>query len=246
VVALGLAVAASSPAPALAQWAEVTEQARRDAAKAFAEGVKAFAAKDYATAALRFDEADRLAPHPNAVWNLARALQRGGERARAADAYTRYLREAPPDAHDRDAATRALDELSPELVRIDVTAPGFDSVLVDGRRVEDHSTFAEPGHHVVEGHVGDKVVGAEATGDAGAVVPITRPRTRSRLRARPPRPPRPRPHTAGPPPSSTSLPAPLPSCSAPQSASASTPSPSRAALTTSRRLPSKPPTTATA
>jgi hypothetical protein len=213
VVALGLAVAASSPAPALAQWAEVTEQARRDAAKAFAEGVKAFAAKDYATAALRFDEADRLAPHPNAVWNLARALQRGGERARAADAYTRYLREAPPDAHDRDAATRALDELSPQLVRIDVTAPGFDSVLVDGRRVEDHSTFAEPGHHVVEGHVGDKVVGAEATGDAGAVVPITLAVPSPPL---PPAPPTPRP---APPPApaapANAIPPPRPAAPAP-------------------------------
>ena len=171
--ALALATTASSPARALAQGVEVTEQARHDAAKAFAEGVKAFAAKDYATAALRFDEADHLAPHPNAVWNLARALQRGGERARAADAYTRYLREAPPDARDCDAATRALDELSPQLVRIDVTAPGFDSVLVDGRRMEGSSTFADPGHHAVEGHLGDKVVNAEATGDAGAVVPIT-------------------------------------------------------------------------
>ncbi len=151
----------------------MTEQARRDAAKAFAEGVKAFAAKDYAAAAKHFDEADHLAPHPNAVWNLARALQRGGERARAADAYTRYLREAPPDAHDCDAATRALDELSPQLVRIDVSAPGFDFILVDGHALEAGSTFAEPGHHAVEGHAGDRVVTADAAGDPGAVVPIT-------------------------------------------------------------------------
>ena len=198
--ALGLAVAASSPIRALAQEAPVTEQARRDAAKAFAEGVKAFAAKDYATAALRFDEADRLAPHPNAVWNLARALQRGGERARAADAYTRYLREAPPDAHDRDAATRALDELSPQLVRIDITAPGFDSVLVDARRVEGHSAFVEPGHHVVEGHSGDKVVTADASGDAGAVVPLT-----LSIPVPPPPPPAPSPP---PPPPATPLPPP--------------------------------------
>jgi hypothetical protein len=202
VAALGLAVAASSPLRALAQEAPVSEQARRDAAKAFSEGVKAFAAKDYATAALRFDEADRLAPHPNAVWNLARALQRGGERARAADAYTLYLREAPPDAHDRDAATRALDELSPQLVRIDITAPGFDPVLLDGRRVEGNSAFAEPGHHVVEGHAGDKVVTADASGDAGVVVPVT-----LSIPAPPPPPPTPPPP---PPPATSTPPAPPP------------------------------------
>jgi hypothetical protein len=168
-----LVLATAWPRSALAQDAPVSEDARRDAAKAFAEGVKAFASKDYALAARRFEEADRLAPHPNAVWNMARALERAGDKPRAADAYAHYLQEAPPDAHDRDEATRALDRLAPQLVRIDVTAPGFDAVLVDDRRVEAGSSYVDPGHHVVEGHAGDHVVKADARGDAGAVVPIT-------------------------------------------------------------------------
>jgi hypothetical protein len=171
-MALGLA-AGAVPRPAFAQSPPPTDEARREAAKAFTEGTRAFAAQDYELAARRFDEADHLAPHPNAVWNLARALEHAGHAARAADAYARYLREAPPDAHDRDAATHALDQLEPTLLRIDVRAPGFDAVLVDDRPVEGSSAYEDPGHHVVEGHAGDKVVRADADGDAGAVVAIT-------------------------------------------------------------------------
>ncbi len=214
-MALGLGLAASLPLPALAQSTPPTEDARRDAAKAFTEGTKAFAAGDYELAAHRFDEADRLAPHPNAVWNLARALEHAGHAARAADAYARFLREAPPDAHDRDAATRALDQLEPALLRIDVQAPGFDRVLVDDRAVEGRSAYAEPGHHVVEGHAGETVVKADADGNAGAVVAIT-----LALPAPPPPPlPAPAPvpapaRDAGPAPPPAPVPAPAPPSSA--------------------------------
>jgi hypothetical protein len=199
------------PRPALAQSPPPTEEALREAAKAFTEGTRAFAAKDYELAARRFDEADRLAPHPNAVWNLARALEHAGHAARAADAYARYLREAPPDAHDRDAATRALDQLEPTLLRIDVQAPGFDRVLLDDRPVEGRSAYADPGHHVVEGHAGETVVKADADGNAGAVVAIT-----LALPAPPP------------PPSPTPVPAPAPApeaAPAPPTALAPAPAP---------------------
>jgi tetratricopeptide (TPR) repeat protein len=205
-----LAAAASAPSQAFAQSIPPTEEARRDAAKAFTEGTKAFAAGDYELAARRFDEADRLAPHPNAVWNLARALEHAGHAARAADAYARFLREAPPDAHDRDAATRALDQLEPTLLRIDVQAPGFDRVLVDDHAVEGRSAYADPGHHVVEGHAGETVVKADADGNAGAVVAIT-----LALPAPPPSPapvPAPAPEAASaPPPALAPAPAPPPS-----------------------------------
>lgn len=79
---------------ALAQ--QPTEAARKEAARVFAQGEKAFAARDYALAASRFEEAYRLAPHPNAIWNDARALLRSGARAPAANAFAHYLRDAPP------------------------------------------------------------------------------------------------------------------------------------------------------
>lgn len=172
-LATAAAAAVSTPRLALAQAAPPAEEARREAAKAFTEGTRAFAVKDYELAARRFEQADQLAPHPNAVWNLARALEHAGHRARAAEAYARYLRDAPPDAHDRDEATRAIDRLEPTLLRIDVRAAGFDTVLVDGRPVEGTSAYEDPGHHVVEGHAGDVLVKADADGDAGSVVAIT-------------------------------------------------------------------------
>jgi hypothetical protein len=178
--ALALVLAASiAPAAARAQTpptttsAAPTDEARRSAAKAFAAGMKAYAAKDYVTAALRFDEADHLAPHPNAKWNLARSLRQAGQLARAAQAFARYLRDAPPDAHDRDAATDAIDELAKSLVRIDVTAPGVTDVTIDGVAIEDRSTYVDPGQHVVQGHAGDQLLTSETSGDAGAIVAVT-------------------------------------------------------------------------
>ena len=154
--------------PAYAQ-----DEARLEAAKAFGEGEKAFARKDYALAARRFEEAYRLAPHPNAMWNEARALRHAGERARAANAYAAYLRDAAPDARDRSEATRALDALGKELVRMKVASPGFEVVLIDDQRLESPSVYVDPGRHIVEGRAGEQVVRTEAKGDAGTTVEVT-------------------------------------------------------------------------
>jgi hypothetical protein len=170
-VFLGIALV-SAAAPSRAQPAP-GDDARKAAAKAFVEGEKAFAAKDYALAASRFEEANRLAPHPNAVWNEARALQRAGERAHAANLYAKFLREAPSDARDLADATKALDDLSHKLARVDVTAAGFDTVLMDDVRVEAPSVYVEPGRHVLEGRKGEQVARSDVTGEAGSVVTAT-------------------------------------------------------------------------
>ena len=164
-LAMTAAVAFAQPTP--------TADARKEAAKAFAEGVKAFAAKDYVLAASRFDEAYRLAPHPNALWNEAQALQRAGEGPRAANTYAKFLREAPSDAHDLADATKALADLARKLVRVDFTASGFDTVLLDDARVEPPSVYVEPGRHVLEGRKGDQVARTEVSGEAGSVVAAT-------------------------------------------------------------------------
>jgi hypothetical protein len=148
------------------------DRARAEAAQAFGEGEKAFAKKDYALAARRFEEAYRLAPHPNATWNEARALLHAGEKARAANAYAKYLREAPADTRDGAEATRALEGLGKELVLVRLDAPGFDVVLLDDQRVDTPSLYVDPGRHVVEGRAGEQVVKAEAKGDAGATVDV--------------------------------------------------------------------------
>jgi hypothetical protein len=156
-----------------ASVASAQEPAGKDqAARAFGEGVKAYAAGEYALAASRFAEAHRLSPHPNTTWNEARALLRAGERPRAANAYARYLKEAPAEAADRPEAKRVLDELASHLVRLEVSAARFDTVLVDGALLEGASTFVDPGHHTVEGHLGEQVVRKEVDGEAASVVPV--------------------------------------------------------------------------
>jgi hypothetical protein len=220
-LAIATSIATSIPGRALAQTTPPatppTEEARRDAAKAFKEGVKAFAAKDYATAALRFEEADHLAPHPSAVWNLARSLDHAGQRARAANAYLRYLRDAPPDAPDREEATRSLDALAQQLVRVDVTArAAFDTVLLDGHPIDPGTIYADSGPHTVEAHAADQVVRADATGVAGAFIPIT-------LSLPPLAPPAPAPAPSAPPPVA---PAPTPTAISTSASPPPPPSPS--------------------
>ncbi|WP_437634097.1 hypothetical protein [Sorangium sp. So ce854] len=158
-LALACAGAAASPAraeapatPAPAEAPPRPEDARA-AARAFEEGERAFRAGDFACAAAAFEAAYRAAPHASPLWNAARSWHRAGEAVRAANLYARYLREAPPDAPDRDAAGAALGQLAPRLGRIDVYAPGARDVRVDDVRVEGASVYVNPGSHVVAGEI---------------------------------------------------------------------------------------------
>src|SRR5579862_584019 len=82
--------------------------ARAQAAEQFREGSRAFDGGDFAQAADAFEQAYRLAPHVDSLWNAARARQRAEDLARAATLYAKYLRDAPPDARDRDLAAVQL------------------------------------------------------------------------------------------------------------------------------------------
>lgn len=177
---------APAPAPAWAWLAvvlvafpveaqEPDAAARKDAARAFAAGEQAFAAKDYLVAASRFEEAYQLAPHPNASWNEARALQRGGAKAAAANVYARYLRDAPPTAHDRSDASRTLEELGRQLVRLEIPASIFEGIQIDGHHPEAPSFYVDPGHHAIEGRVGGELVRTELDGVADTIVAVTLP-----------------------------------------------------------------------
>src|SRR5258708_39824655 len=65
---------------------------RRQAAKDFADGDRAFKEGDYRGAAVAYERAYARVPHHSALWNAARAWQRAGELARAANHYAHYLR----------------------------------------------------------------------------------------------------------------------------------------------------------
>src|SRR5687767_13692883 len=118
----------------------------------FSKGQTAFSAKDFMLAAREFEEAYRLEPHHAPLWNAALSWQNAGDNVRAANLLVRYLREAPPGAQDRDAATAALKELSQKLGRIVVyTAGGVTEERIDGVRADHDGVFVLPGEHVILG-----------------------------------------------------------------------------------------------
>jgi hypothetical protein len=149
------------------------EHADRTAARHFADGQKAFAAGDYPHAADEFEAAYRDKPHHAPLWNAARSWQRAGEEVRAANLYARYLREAPPDAPDRDQATIALRALTSRLGRIEPHAAGVDRLRLDGRDVDAPVVYVAPGEHVAEGDDHGTRVRKVVTVRAGDQVSVT-------------------------------------------------------------------------
>ena len=187
--------------PSLAAPPPTAEQRKAAAAK-FKEGEGAFKAGDYLHAGAAFEDAYRIAPHHSALWNAARAWQKGGDVRRAAGLYARYLRDAPLDDPDRKSATSALLQLSAKLGRFEVQAPGADEVKIDGNLVEGSIAFVHPGSHTLRATFGGKVVERVLSIEAGATVSVAVPPPSSEPAAPPvasaPPPPTPAPTTAPP------------------------------------------------
>jgi hypothetical protein len=176
---LGAAFVATAAALAVAPAARAQGVAtagaddRRQAAKDFADGDRAFKDGDYRQAAESYERAYARVPHHSALWNAARSWHRAGELARAANLYARYLREAPAGARDRNSAQRAMNELSGRLARIEVHATDVADVQVDGQPLAGPSVFVTPGAHVVSGHAADgRAVRQSQSVEAGDVVSV--------------------------------------------------------------------------
>jgi hypothetical protein len=200
VLAVALASAAAWGAaaiPARAQGvATATADDRRQAAKDFAEGDRAFATGDFRRAALAYDRAYARVPHHDVLWNEARAWHRAGELAHAANLYARYLRDAPSAARDRNSAQRALDELAGKLAKLEIHADGITDITVDDAPVDSGAIYVTPGTHIIKGKSADgSAVHQEKDVRAGDDVSLA-------LVAPPPAP--------SPPPSTDASPAPAP------------------------------------
>jgi hypothetical protein len=143
-----------------------------DPLAAFLEGEKAFEHGDYLDAARAFEAAYRASPHPDVLWNAARAWDHAGEPARAANLYARYLEEAPAGARDRDSAIQDLARLSAKLGRLDVVATGLGDVGVDDQPLRGARLYVTPGAHVVRGRAGDRAVVKTVTVAAGDAVSV--------------------------------------------------------------------------
>lgn len=176
--ALFVALTASAAVGTRRAWAQTAPAAsaedRRQAAKDFAEGDRAFKDGDFRQAAESFERAYHRVPHHSALWNAARAWHRAGELARAANLYARYLREAPPNARDRNSAQRAVNDLSTRLARLEIHATDdIGSLKLDGEPLDARSVFVTPGAHVVEGRTrDDRPVREAQTVEPGDVVSI--------------------------------------------------------------------------
>ena len=151
---------------------QVTAADRHAAQQAFAEGQRAFTLGDFQHAAESFEKAYQRAPHHAALWNAARSWQRAGEGARAANLYAKYLREAPPNAPDRNSAIAALKKLSGKLARLEIHAAGMQELQVDGEPVQDEVVYVSPGTHLIEAKSGDRTVRQQQRAEAGAVVSV--------------------------------------------------------------------------
>jgi tetratricopeptide (TPR) repeat protein len=145
---------------------------RAEAAENFDRGAKAFARGDFRRAAEAFEAAYRLGPRPDVLWNAAQAWQRAGEAARAATLYARYLREAPPAAPDRGAATAQLAALSPRLARVEVHGDNLEQLAVDDVPSQETIVYVSRGAHVVSAVVGGRPVRKTQAVEAGDVVSV--------------------------------------------------------------------------
>jgi hypothetical protein len=138
----------------------------------FGEGTKAFEAGDFRRAAQAFEAAYRLGPNTDVLWNAARAWHRAGESARAATLYARYLRDAPPEAPDRAAATAQLASLTPKVARIEFHGPDSEELMIDDVACEDRVVYVSRGSHVMRARVFGRPVEKNQQVEAGDVVSV--------------------------------------------------------------------------
>jgi hypothetical protein len=159
----------AKPAPA-----QLSPEKKKAAAAAFNRGEEAYASGSFSDAGIAFEEAYGHVPHPSALWNAARAWNRAGDLARAANLFAKYLNEAPPDAPDRKSAVTSLEQLTGKLGKLNIYAPGFTVIEIDGQVIEGSSVFVTPGTHIIRGRsqsgVLERVQGVEAGGIASVAL----------------------------------------------------------------------------
>lgn len=136
---------------------ETEAETKRRASALFSRGEALYRIGDHARAARLFEEAHALAPHPDILWNVARANERAGELARAANAYAEYLEGAAETAPDRREAASALERLARKVGRLDVHAPTGAAIAIDDAEVARASRYVAPGSHAVRATLGERV-----------------------------------------------------------------------------------------
>jgi hypothetical protein len=131
-VAVAPARADEPPAPANAP-ATTTPDA--DTAKAhYEKAQQLYATGDYDEAIAEYQDAYRLKPHPNVLYNIAQAYERLLDYAQSVTWFERYLAEAPKDAPERPIVQNRLRILRnlPARVSVSTIPEHVHAAVVDG------------------------------------------------------------------------------------------------------------------
>jgi len=170
----------SHPAPARAQ---------DEAAAAFSEGLRLFAAEDYPGARAAFERAYQAQPNVRVLANIADCLAREGKIAAAVMTYRKFLAEAGDEIPGpaRRLVERRTADLRAQVSDLSVTVePAGATVLVDGEEIGTAplpEAFAiDAGEHRVEARLpGHESVARTVQANAGGdlVVALTLPETRA-------------------------------------------------------------------
>ncbi len=173
VVVLGCALLAAS-------WPGVAsaDKAAADKAAAASENQKATSAatgKRFRAAAELYESSFKHVPDPRTLVNAAGAWQKNGDLAKAANAYARYLKEAPEKAAQREKAKKELEAISAKVGQLAIKAEGASLVSVDGEPLELPAlpiVYVSPGAHELEARFGEKKVTQSASAPAGALTSV--------------------------------------------------------------------------
>lgn len=135
---------------ALAETPE--EQAARGL---FREGLSAYEAHDYARAIDKYREAYARWKNPKILANLGTAAWEAGRYVEAAEAYDRFLDEAPSNDTNRAEVEKARKEVLPRVGTLDIRVSGGTAALIiDGKSIDTprlDRIRIDPGVRTIEG-----------------------------------------------------------------------------------------------
>jgi len=156
-------------------WADSSEE---QAARAlFKEGLSRYEAHDYAGAIQKYREAYARWKNPKILANLGTAAWEGGRYVDAAQAYDRFLDEAPPNDPTRTEVDKARKEVLPKVGTLDIrVVEGSAAITIDGTSIDSphlDRVRVEPGAHTVDAVGAGGLRGSQSANvAAGATVVI--------------------------------------------------------------------------
>jgi hypothetical protein len=159
--------------------ARAEEPDARAAAADAANGAKQLKARDFRAAAESYESAFKHQPDPKWLLLAAKARQRGGDVAEAANHFAQIVKQTPDKSAQHATAQKQLTTLQASLARVEINTNGAADVTIDGRPVDPSVTpvYATPGGHVIEGRFGAETVTESFVAGGGqlATVALERP-----------------------------------------------------------------------